>query len=206
MSELNLVNNGLVGTLPRSLETLSSLTSLRVEDNRLGGTLPDGLRARWRAGTLQFTGYAGQFAARVSSIELHVATGEGVCQQSWASLAPDGSASRRSEVCFYAWPNSPAKVSCEIKQGLLNRADFDRVVLFMEDSGFFQLAGRYERAMARASLTEIDVQGQGLQKKVVNAGSSGPQQLWATEQLLLQLLDNATWRTTRRARSCGLKQ
>jgi hypothetical protein len=178
------------------------LDDLRLADNHLSGVLPQRILDKWEAGPLRLSGYASQFTAQIDEIILRRRTAV-LCTDYEASLRSDGSVTMRSEKCRGGAPTP--KVYCEIKalKGTWRREEVDRLVRFMETSGFFELESGYFAPMTHGGTFEIEVLRRGARKKVVDYGAYGPHGLWAVERLIQGILEGISWDAVREARDCG---
>ena len=111
--------------------------------NRLTGKLPHAIRERWEAGPLRLIGYASQFTAEVQEIVIRRRAAI-LCYDSEATIKADGAVLIRAEKCRAAPRGQQPQVYCEIKAGRADvfSQDVDRLVLFLETSGFFWIRAR----------------------------------------------------------------
>lgn len=199
---LKLQENNLRGSLPPEMSNLQDLEQLFLWGNRLTGSLPTGLRDRWLAGPLRLIGYASQFTAQVTEITL-IRRSVAQCGDMVATIRTNATASSRTEKCRER--RQKVDVFCEVRSGRTNlfAQDVDRLVYFMEASGFFALQSEYWRSMTHGGTTQIEVVRAGERIRVVNYGAFGPQQLWMAERLLQGILDETAWEDVREIRDCG---
>jgi hypothetical protein len=204
VSSLELQENNLVGKLPEELSNLSQLDFCFLWGNRITSSLPAGIRDRWLAGSLRLIGYASQFTAQVEEIVLRQ-RGAAYCVDSISTLRADGTASSRAERCREGGGQAEPEVYCEVRSGTTNQfaQDVDRLVYYMEASGFFSLEPKYWRNMTHGGTTEIEVTREGKHFTVVDYGAFGPQGLWAVERMIEGILAETDWDSVREERDCG---
>ena len=192
-----------MGTLPAELSNLE-LETLRLSGNQLSGPLPRVILERWQAGPLRLSGYASQFTAQIEEIVIRFRTAS-LCTDYAATVRSDGTVTMRSEKCRGNLRTRNPKLYCEVKAGRVDlfAQDVDRLALFMETSGFFDLEADYSRGMTHGGTFEIEVLRQGRRQKVSDYGAYGPQNLWTVERLILGIVANATWDTMREVQDCG---
>jgi hypothetical protein len=141
------------------------LDDLRLAGNHLSGVLPQRILNKWEAGPLRLSGYASQFTTQIDEIILRRRTAV-LCTDYEATLRPDGSVTMRSEKCRGSAPNPKVYCEIKIKKAGWIREEVDRLVRFMETSGFFELESGYFAPMTHGGTFEIEVLRRGLRQKV----------------------------------------
>ena len=71
--------------------------------------------------------------------------------------------------------------------------DLEWLALFIKESGFMQLRNSYSMNVSDSPTTYTMVVMKGQRKIVSNYADAGPSSLWAIEQLIDRLRDNANW-------------
>jgi hypothetical protein len=80
--------------------------------------------------------------------------------------------------------------------GKLPAYEFDRLALFIRDSGFMEFEDEYTAAVTDSPTTYTTVVMNGKRKLIRNYAHSGPSKLWAIEELIDGLLAHAAWDST----------
>jgi hypothetical protein len=203
---LDLDDNGLVGHLPETMNALGSLELLFIRGNDLTGDLPTEIRQRWLNGPLRLLGYSGQFNAKVSEIIFRQRS-VALCGDMQARIRPSGEVETRTEVCRESPDDEIPTVVCEIKSGYTNvfAQDVDKLVVYLEESGFFDLKQEYWRNMTHGGTTEVEVVRDGRRWKVTDFGAYGPYKLWIAERLIEGVLAESVFESTVEQSECGFR-
>jgi hypothetical protein len=75
---------------------------------------------------------------------------------------------------------------------------FHRLAQFIKDSDYMGLENDYDRMVTDAATTYTMVVMKGKRKTVSNYANAGPTKLWAIEQLIDDLMDEAKWEASQR--------
>jgi hypothetical protein len=195
--ELDLMDNGLKGTLPPELDALSSLQNLRLYGSELSGSLPSGIREKWESGRLSVQGYAA--LAGVSEITLQYRTAA-YCHDFEATLRADGAIVLLSERCKgeprAKWQGSKGLgVSCERQTGWTDRFGdaFGRLAWFLEKQDFHGLNGQYSITITHGGFMTTSVVRRGERKTVEDYAEAGPMSLWLIEAAIQGVIRDAEW-------------
>ena len=83
--------------------------------------------------------------------------------------------------------------------GTINVWEFNQLAKFIKESGYMELKNTYTRGVTDSPTTFTMVLISGKQKVVSDYAHSGPTKLWATEQLVDNLLIKAKWNDSPKA-------
>ena len=79
-------------------------------------------------------------------------------------------------------------------RGKINLWGFDKLVQLIEKSNFMDMQDRYSIDMTdMPTVYTTVVYADGKKKRIMNYGNAGPVELWAIEQLIDKLVDEAQW-------------
>jgi hypothetical protein len=95
-----------------------------------------------------------------------------------------------------------AKRQGEFK-GVIRTHAFHRLAGFIKDSNYMELDDEYSRLITDNPTTYTTVVMNGKRKTIKNYADAGPTRLWAIEQLIDSLMENAQWdgdQTTKKKR------
>lgn len=80
-----------------------------------------------------------------------------------------------------------------LRTGTIPVAEFNGLAQFIKESGYMELSGRYVGGFTDQPTTYSMVIMDGQRKIIMNYGNAGPTKLWAIEELIDHLRDQATW-------------
>lgn len=146
---LTLLENNLVGSIPRNLGQLTHLEELTLVGNHLSGQIPTPLIQQWLAGTLLVAGEASLFTD-ISKIEYEVDPSALLCGFRHVELDADGHAMRYETRCRNSTPDDRTTY-CEVKEGKSWGGGFATLAWVLEKNGFFHLKTEYSGNMTDAA-------------------------------------------------------
>lgn len=197
---LELSNNNLVGAIPSELGHLKSLEWLSLSGNRLTGMVPESLIQRWLAGLLDVAAEPHLLTA-ISRIDYESNASSLLCARQRTMLGLDGTATVYTTRCRNATPDDRTTY-CEVKEGQVGAADFSKLALMIEKSGFFTLQPEYFRNVSDAGFENTRVTRAGKSVEVSNYASAGPFELWSIQRAIEGVSANMEVQKTARRDTC----
>lgn len=201
ITEVELYDNNLAGTIPQELGGLRHLTLLALFGNRLSGRIPPQLVERWLAGSLALSAEA-PLLTDVSEIDFESASTAILCDfHHRIQLFADGRLKLFSKRCRKATP-SDRETFCEVKEGQAKIGVFARLAWLIESSGFYNLQPEYSRNITDAGLERTRVLRQRKFYQVTNYATSGPQELWVVQRAIEGAAFAGEWESTTTRAKC----
>ena len=201
VTQLDLSENNLVGSLPESSGRLTHLERLHLYGNRLGGHLPDALMRRWLAGPLLFSGDL-SLLTDVSEISFDSTSTSVLCAHHQVTLRPDGSARLLTKRCRNA-TRRDRRTFCEMKEGHLGPQQFARLAVLIERSGFFEMKAEHSRNVTDARFETTRVVRDGKPYRVSNYAAAGPFELWVVQTAIEGVASSVEWEKTTTQPECS---
>ena len=194
---LRLGFNGLRGTLPESLVSLTHLRVLDIAGNELSGTFPEKFLVLWDQHAFELSAGWNCFSNFVTRIRLQYSASGALCAEDedvrfTLDAGEDGSATFRSVRCV---PGTERDTHCLVRVGSM--ASLGRLGRALTRLGFKLLKTSYNFPFTGAThqvfLTTTVWWGDGSSKSVETYGRQGPIELWVAQQLFMACLADCSW-------------
>jgi len=197
---LDLVGNGLSGSIPTDVAKLENLESLEVRDNHLAGQLPEPMIQRWLDDSLQVTADA-SLLTNVTEIKFESRVVWPGCHYRQVGFHSDGSVVSFEEHCT---TNVDGKVisSCEEKNGDVRTETFAKLGWLIEKNGFYNLEPDYSRSVTDSVNEITQVTRNGKTTSVRNYAASGPFGLWEIQRAIEGAESSVYWSKTSTISKC----
>jgi hypothetical protein len=200
VTQLDLSENNLVGSLPESSGRLTHLERLHLYGNRLSGDLPDALMRRWLAGPLVFSGDL-SLLTDVSEISFDSTSTSMLCAHHQVTLRPDGSARLLTKRCRNA-TRGDRRTFCDMKEGHLRPQQFARLAVLIERNGFFEMKAAHSRNVTDARFETTRVVRNGKPYRVSNYAAAAPFELWVVQTAIEGIASSVEWEKTTTRPKC----
>ena len=188
---LELADNSLDGTIPKSLESLTDLEDLQLYGNALRGQLPEAMLQRWANGELSVAA-EDSLLTPVTEVDLEASASSLLCGYSRVVLRSDRSISSYATRCRDASPED-RETFCEVKEGRLFPGDLARLARFIEASGFYALKAEYFRSVTHATFNNIRVTREDGAKTVSDYAEAAPLAFWGIQRAIEGVASRAEW-------------
>jgi hypothetical protein len=176
LTSLNLMNNRLIGAIPRTLKRLT------LCGNHLSGLAPDLLIQRWLDGRPDISAET-PLLTDMSEVDFESTPSAVPCAGYRINLRSDDRVVSCTERCRNDTPRDRTTYG-ELKEGHIGRGEFAMLGWMAEKSGFFGLSAEYSRSTTDATFDKTRVAEKGKVHAVSNYARSGPLELWMIQRAI----------------------